>query len=201
MGVAFLVWYPFPFSLAWPGLALARVGVSHSWLLVVALIVGLLVWLGLRSRSRAWWQVVTVSFLVSAGYCAISFLYATRLPVPLPTITPYDTVPAQRAAYLQSYEFGYRNGMIGINRTYCFYPEVETRGFYDGSYHGIAMCYRLLGRQLPEDIRHLTEISAGRDGVKVNLRNESGKQDGSVNESQSVRPETNRTSSSAGSRR
>jgi hypothetical protein len=170
MGEAFFVLCPFHLALAWPGIVLARVGVMHSWLFAVVLMVGILGWLGLRSRSKAWWQVVVVSLLVSAGYCAIAFLYVTRVPVPLPTTTPYDTVPAQRNTYLQSYEAGYRDSMSGINRTYCFYPEVETRGFYEGSYHGSVVWYRFMGRQMPESRRRFSEIAAGRDGAKVDLR-------------------------------
>ena len=41
-GAAFLAWYPFLFSLAWPGLILAQAGVPHSWLIAAALIVGLM---------------------------------------------------------------------------------------------------------------------------------------------------------------
>jgi len=199
VGAAFLAWYPFPFSLAWPGLVLARLGVPHSWLFAVVLMVALLVWFGLRSRSRAWWQVITVSLFVSLGYCAVAFLYLARLSVPLPTVTPYDAAPKQRAAYLQSYDSGYRDGMAGVLRTYCFYPEAETRGFYEGAYHGSEVWYRLLGRQMPERHRRLTEISAARDGARVEL-NGSG-QDGPANGSQPIRSETNSTSSAAGSRR
>ena len=167
---AFLVWYPFPFSLAWPGLVLARVGVPHSWLFAVAVMVGLLVWLGFRSRSRAWWQVIAVSLLGPAGYCAVAFLFVARLPVPSPVTTPYEAVPKCRAAYLSAYESGYRDGMVGFIHTYCFFPEAETRGFYEGSFQGSAVWYRLLGRQRPERHRRLTEVSVGRDGAKVDLK-------------------------------
>ena len=118
MGAAFLAWYPFPFSLAWPGLFLARVGVPHSWLVAMVSMVGLLIWLALRSRNRAWWQAIAVSLLASGGYCAMGFLYVARLPVPLPPTTPYEKAPAQRAAYLQSYDSGYRDGMAGVLRSY-----------------------------------------------------------------------------------
>jgi hypothetical protein len=193
-GAAFLLWYPFPFSLAWPGLALARVGVPHSWLFAVMLMIALLVWFGLRARSRAWWQVITFSVVGSLGYCAVAFFYVARLSVPLPTVTPYDSVPDQRTAYLQSYDSGYRYGMVGVLRTYCFYPEAETLGFYEGAYHGSEVWYRLLGRQMPESRRRLTEISAARDGARVDLMNSSG-QDGAATGSQPIRSETNSTSS------
>ena len=200
VGSAFLLWYPFPFSLAWPGLVFARLGVPHSWLFAVGLMVALLVWFGLRSRSRPWWQVVTVSLFVSLGYCAIAFFYVARLSVPLPAVTPYESAPEQRAAYLQSYDSGYRDGMAGVLCTYCFYPEAETRGFYEGAYHGSEVWYRLLGRQMPESHRRLTEISAARDGARVELKG-SGQPDGAANGSQPFSSETSSTSSAAGSRR
>jgi hypothetical protein len=200
VGAAFLAWYPFLFSLAWPGLVMARVGVPHSWLFAVVLMVSLLVWFGLRSRSRPWWQAVTVSLLGSAGYCAVAFFYLARLPVPLPAFTPYDSAPEQRAAYLQSYDSGYRDGMSGILRTYCFYPEAETRGFYDGAYRGSEVWYLLLGRRMPERHKRLLESSAARDGVRVELKG-NGQPDGPANGSQPIRSETNSTSSAAGSRR
>jgi len=180
VGAVFLYQYPFPFSLAWPGLALARIGVPHSWLFAAAVMVGLLIWLAISSRNRAWWQTICISLLVSGTYCALAQVYLARLPVPLPATTPYDTNAARRAAYLQSYDSGYRDGMAGVRRTYCFYPEAETRGFYEGAHYGSEVWYRLLGRQMPERRRRLTEISAGRDGARVELTNGTS-QDGAAN--------------------
>jgi len=37
--VAFLAWYGFPLSLLWPSLALARAGVSHSWIASAVLLI------------------------------------------------------------------------------------------------------------------------------------------------------------------
>lgn len=167
VGAAFLLWYPFAFSLAWPGLALARLGVSHSWLIAVALMVAFLIWFGRRSRSRPWWQVVAVSLFVSIGYCAVSFWYVARLPVPVPAVTPYESDPEQRAAYLQAYDSGYRDGMVGFFRTYCFYPEAETRGFEDGAARGCQVWYRLLGRPMPEGLRRRANSSTALDGTRV----------------------------------
>lgn len=176
VGGAFLAWYPFLFSLAWPGLILARFGVRHSWLFVVAFMLGVLLWLGLRSRHKPWWEVGLASVLVPASYCAFAFLYVARLPVPLPKTTPYDSVAAQRAGYLHSFDAGYRDGLTGRFRTYCFLPEAETRGFYEGAYHGRVVWYRLLGRRMPDRERHLVEGSAMRDGSMVDLMNEPGNQ-------------------------
>lgn len=74
----------------------------------------------------------------------------------------------QRAAYLKNYESGYREGMLRCTRTYCFMPEAETRGAYDGSYQGHVVFYRMLGRDVPADTQCWLEISAIRDGAKTN---------------------------------
>jgi len=139
-------------------------------LLAVAAMVGLLVWTGWWSRKRPWWQVVTVGLLVPAVYCGLAFLYVSRWPVPMPSVTPYDAIPAQRAVYLRSYEIGYRESMVGFIHTYCFYPQVETRGFYDGSYRGELVWSRLLGLRLTADRKRLIEKTAARDGVSVDLK-------------------------------
>lgn len=100
----------------------------------------------------------------------LAFLFVARASVPLPETTLYDSKPAQRVAYLQAYGNGYRDGMVGCMRTYCFYPEVETRGFYDGAYQGMVVWFRMLGREMPERTKRLFEISAARDGVKLELK-------------------------------
>jgi len=199
VGAAFLVRYPFPFSLAWPGLVLARFGVPHSWLFAVLLILAFLVWLGLRSRGRAWWQAVTVSLFVSLGYCAIAFLYVARLSVPLPAVTIYDYAAEQRVAYLDAYDSGYRDGMLGIHRTYCFYPEAETRGFEEGSRQGLLVWYRLLGRKTPEWLKRAIERSVATRGVRSEPKSNSGQPDGAENRSQRIRAETDPISVAAGS--
>jgi len=128
MGVwaAFLAWYPFPISLAWPGFVLARLGVPHSWSFAVLCVFGLLAGLGLWARRKAWSRVIMVTLLLSEAYAVVAFLYVARLPVPLPTVTPYDSSAIHRKEYLEAYDGGYRDGMMGTLRTYCFRPEPET---------------------------------------------------------------------------
>ena len=167
----FLTWYPFVFALAWPGLALARLGLPYSWIFTVAVILGGLVCLILLTRSLSWLHVISVSAVLPAVYCAFSFLFATRLPIPLPATTPYEAFPLQKAAYLNAYENGYRDGTLGIMRTYCFYPEFETKGFYDGAYKGNLVWWRFLGSAMPERVKQILEVSAGRDGVRMNEMN------------------------------
>jgi hypothetical protein len=151
MGVwaGLLAWYPFPISLAWPGFVLARMGVQHGWVLAALCVLGLLAGIGLWARGRAWWQGVVVSLLVSSAYGAIAFLYVARLPVPLPTVTPYDSSAIHRKEYLEAYDGGFRDGMMGALRTYCFRPESETRGAEDGALAGMRLWFRMSGRELP----------------------------------------------------
>lgn len=164
----FVSWYlPFMFSLAWPSLVLARVGVPHSWVFSAVLIIGGITWLGFWSRRRAWSRIIIASLFIPALYCLAAFLFVAHVPVPLPAMTPYDSTPAQRTAYLQAYDSGYRDGIVGRLRTYCFYPEAETKGFYDGVYQGNVVWYRMFGHSMPEHAKQMIDASAGRDGVKL----------------------------------
>ena len=45
---------------------------------------------------------------------------------------------------------GYRDGMMGMLRSYCFRPESETRGAEDGAPAGMRVWFRLMGRRTPE---------------------------------------------------
>jgi len=164
---AFIGWYPFVFSLGWPSLALARVGLSHSWVISAVLILGGVTWLGFWSRRREWLRVVAASLLFPAAYCVFGFLFVARVSVPLPAVTPYDSTPAQRVAYLQAFDSGYRDGTVGMMRSYCFSPEAETRGFYDGAYQGSIVWYRMFGRTMPDRAKRLSESSAAIDGVRL----------------------------------
>jgi hypothetical protein len=168
---AFVEWYyPFGFSLGWPSLALARIGVPHSWVLSAVLILGGVTWLGLWSRKRTWIRIVIASLVFPASYCVLAFLFLARASVPLPAVTPYDSTPAQRVAYLQAFDSGYRDGTVGCMRSYCFSPEAETRGFYDGAYQGCIVWYRMFGRTMPDQDKRHFESSAGIDGVRLELK-------------------------------
>jgi len=138
-----------------------------SWALSAIMLFGGITWLGFWSRRRAWSRVIIASLIFSASYCVLAFFFIARASVPLPETTSYDSIPAQRAAYLQSYDSGYREGMIGWTRSYCFLPEAETRGFYDGAYQGTVVWYRMFGRTMPERVKRLFEVSAARDGVRL----------------------------------
>ncbi len=164
---AFLTRYPFVFSLGWPSLALARGGVSHSWIASAIPLVGGVIWLSFWSRKRAWIRVIATSLILPASYCVLAFLFVARVSVPLPAITPYDSTAAERAAYLQAYDSGYRDGSLGCMRSYCFYPESETQGFYDGAYQGRLVWCRMFGRTMPEREKQSLQKSAARDGARL----------------------------------
>jgi hypothetical protein len=167
---AFVARYSVAPSLAWPSLALARAGFSHTWLVTVVLLVGGLCFLAFWSRRQSWVRVIVASLLIPAIYCQVAFWFTFRAAVPLPATTTYDSEPQQRVLYLQAYEEGYRDGAIGRLRTYCFRGKVETRGNYDGSYQGILMCYRALGRPMPERVKNLYGVSAAIDGVQFDVK-------------------------------
>jgi len=164
---AFVGWYPYVFSLGWPSLALARVGLPHSWVVSAVLLLGGVATLGFWSRRQGWIRVVNASLIFPAGYCVLAFWFVARASVPLPAGTPYDSTPAQRAAYLQAFDGGYRDGMVGSMRSYCFAPEAETRGSYDGAYQGSVVWYRMFGRTMPDRTKRLFESSAAIDGVRL----------------------------------
>jgi len=164
---AFIAWYPYVFSLVWPSLALARVGVPHSWVASAILLVGGVTWLGFWSRRRAWIRVIAASLIIPAGYSVLAYVFVTRASIPLPKTTPYDSTATERAVYLHAYDSGYRDGEVGSMRTYCFSPEAETKGFYDGGYQGSVVWYRMLGRTMPDRAKRLLESSAAIDGVRL----------------------------------
>jgi hypothetical protein len=137
-----------PTVIAWPAIALARSGVSHSWIFWLGILIAFtcaLMWISRKS----WMRLLIVNMLGIGIYCAIGWWYIMRMSVPLPPATPYDTNSCQRAIYLQKYDEGFRSGMSGRFRTYCFAPECESNGYYDGQIAGLEIWYRVLGRQSP----------------------------------------------------
>jgi hypothetical protein len=151
--VVYCIWFPhWPFLVAWPGLVFARMGLSYSWIVTVFFVVGSICWLGTWFSKWRWRRVITVSLLLSVVYYSVGLLFAAYIPVPLPKITVYDEAPIQRAAYLKSFRRGYYDGVINDCHTYCFYPEAETKGFYDGSYFGSVLWFRMLGITLPKKL-------------------------------------------------
>ena len=125
----FIGWYPLIFSLGWPSIVLARMGVPHTWIVSAIVLLGGVASLSFWSRRRAWIPLVVASLVLPASYCVLAFWFVARAAVPLPATTPYDATPIKRLAYLQAFDSGYRDGSVGLMRSYCFSPEAETRGF------------------------------------------------------------------------
>lgn len=164
---AYVTWFHFSSWLGWPSLGLARFGIPHSWIASAILFVGGFTWLGFWSRKRAWSWVVIVSLTIPASYSVAGYWFVARAPIPVPAATPYDSTPAQRAAYLQAYDSGYRYGTLGALQSYCFSPEAETRGWYDGTYQGVVVWHRMFGRTMPDHIKRWFRGSAAIDGVRL----------------------------------
>ena len=163
----FVSWLRFPpFLLAWPSVALASVGMTYSWIVSAVIFVGGIVWLCFWSRNRRWKQVVIAGISIPFSYCATAYYFPHFATIPLPATTPYDSTPEHRVAYLQAYAVGYLNTMIGNQRTQCFAPEDETRGYYDGQYQGAIIWYRMLGHTMTESEKQAIGNSAAIDGVR-----------------------------------
>jgi hypothetical protein len=65
---------------------------------------------------------------------------AQQTEVPLPLATPFDSSPEHRAAYLESYSYGYRSGLVSLN-VLLHKPNqtdgVRTQGWQDGALAGL----------------------------------------------------------------
>ena len=163
---AFVDWLRLVFLLAWPSLALARIGIPYSFVISVIVLVGGIIWLGFWARSRPWKQVIIASAIIPFSYCVMTYYYPRCVSIPLPVTTPYDSTPEHRVTYLRAYGSGYLNAMIGNQRTHCFAPEDETRGYYDGQHQGVIIWYRMFGHTMTESEKQMIENSAAIDGVK-----------------------------------
>jgi hypothetical protein len=89
----------------------------------------------------------------------------------LPERTPYDDDKTKHEVYNVAYVEGYRSGISGVLRSYCFAPEHETRGFYDGMLEGLQASYRIFGRtsQL-EDLKRSVRSSAAIDRIDIGAK-------------------------------
>lgn len=159
--------YEYWTSLAWPALGLARLGIPHTWPVVVVLIPTLLVWGCLQCRDKPWWRILAVSLLGFLCYSAAAKAFLVHSPVPVPSKDPYGADPSKRAAFRSGYDEGFRMAMVGRYPSYCFRPEAETRGFYEGSLDGGVVWYRMLGRPMPRYLQRMIVDSAQIDGVDL----------------------------------
>ena len=155
------------FVLLWPAIALARWDLSHPWIVIpvgALLVTFLLAW---RITSKPWVTLPAVAALLAIGYCFAGRLVFGELDVPMPSVTPYDSVAADRQEYLDAYWEGYHFGASGCITTYCFRPQHTTRGFYAGLAKGIGDYNRMIGRmKVPTRDANLIRRWAATDGVR-----------------------------------
>jgi hypothetical protein len=131
--------------LLWPALLLARTGLTHTWLLLAGaapVALALVAW-SLRARSLLLAPLIGIA--LSIAYCLLGALAFRQITVPTPTPTPYEADATQKQEYLAAYQSGYRAGLTGLFRTFCFAPEHMARGFGEGSAVGCELYYRCLG--------------------------------------------------------
>ena len=155
--------------LAWPAIALAQLGIKHSWLIIPSLFAGWLYWVGRRAYHQGWLRFSCTTILSVAGYCVLARWFLTGTPTPAPSNNRFPENVEQILDYQESYEVGYRDGLVGIISTYCFRPEAETLGSYEGAKHGYLVWCRVWGKTISERESRLFRSSAGIDGVDLPL--------------------------------
>ena len=151
-------WHAWGYTyLAWPSIWLAQFGFCHTGILLpfTLWIPGLaVIWLCLTPRLRwSFWirafgfNVLWMTVFLALGWCALD-----HCPNPVPHTTPYDGDQHARAVYLARYERGFQVGKMGWDRTYCFAPDVDTTGHYDGIRAGYLCFTRVLGTERKPDV-------------------------------------------------
>ncbi|MCX7006367.1 MAG: hypothetical protein NTY53_03810 [Kiritimatiellaeota bacterium] len=148
--------------LLWPAILLARTGMERTWLLLPIVALVLFTLLAWRLRTKRIVIAAAISLALPIAYCWLGAFVFCHVAIPLPTVTPYDTDATKKQEYLDSFSIGYRTGIAGTLRTYCFAPEHTTRGFYEGMGSGLEIFWRCLGIK---NTRTLINRSAARDGV------------------------------------
>jgi len=113
--------------------------------LIAALVVG---WR--RYPSQPWPRVIAETATAAIVYSTGAHLFLMKLPAPVPTRTPFDQDVADRESYLAGFAEGYRDGVVGMFRTYCFRPEAETTGSENGADCGCRTWYRFWGLPFPK---------------------------------------------------
>ena len=155
------------FLLFWPSILLSRSGLHPSWIVPAAAMTVACVWLGWIVRRR-WLAPVPIGLALGLAYCFSGAIAFRCLSIPLPAVTPYDNDTAKRGTYMAAYGEGYRYGISGVFRTYCFAPEPETRGFYEGMMEGLKIPNRVLGKaDLSQRTKNVARAWAGSDGVDL----------------------------------
>ena len=148
--------------LLWPAVLLARASIARTWLLLAIAALFVLIMFAWGFRTKKLLIAPALGFALPIVYCVIGAFAFRHIAIPLPTVTPYETDATKKQEYTDSFTSGYRTGIAGTMRTYCFAPEHTTRGFYDGMYSGLEIYNRCLG---VNNTRNLINRSAARDGV------------------------------------
>ena len=155
--------------LAWPAIALAQLGIKYSWLIIPSLFAGWLYWVGRQTFRQGWLRSSYMTVLVVAGYCLLARWFLTGTPSPPPLSDRFANDDSKQLVYRQAYDAGFRDGMVGMLRSYCFMPEAETLGSYEGAYTGMQVWTRMWGKSLSDSEERLMRGWAGIDGVDLKV--------------------------------
>lgn len=150
--------------LLWPAILLSTAGYSRTWVTILGAALGLCLLSAWCVRKRPLWITPILAVAVSITYSSTGVFVFRHLSAPVPTVTPYDSDAAHKREYVATFVEGYKAGISGIMRTYCFAPEHTTRGYYEGQAKGNRIYSRSLGMR---DASALNAISAARDGVSL----------------------------------
>lgn len=71
----FVDWLRLFFLLAWPSVALARIGIPYSLVGSVIILGGGIIWLGFWAHTKPWKQVIIASLVIPLSYCVMAYYY------------------------------------------------------------------------------------------------------------------------------
>lgn len=155
--------------LAWPAIGLAQAGINYAWLIIPSLFAGWLYWIGRQTFRQGWLRFSFMTVLLVASYCLLARWFLTGTPSPQPLSDRFAGDGSMQLAYRQAYDAGFRDGMVGMLRSYCFMPEAETLGSYEGAYAGMQVWSRMWGKSLSNHEERLMRGWAGIDGVDLKV--------------------------------
>ena len=168
--------------IAWPGLTLARYGVSYACLPFIGTIVFIPAVTVVFLRKRPLLAVGIGGFIYPVLYCIVTYLWMLLFSAPGLSQISYGTNAEDRDVFLSAYRQGYICGLTGRTRTYCFAPKVETEGFESGLYLGLNDWHRFWGRKLPDQGHHEihsdSNLNRVRQGNEMSKTNKAVKQTG-----------------------
>jgi hypothetical protein len=119
-------------------------------------------------RKRGLFIAAAITALLTLTFCGAGTVLASRATNMRPPANPYPATSQEAAKYSEGYGLGFGNAVTGSLATYCFRPEDETRGYYQGQDDGMKIWNRAFG--LREDRAHgLIRRSAAVDGVRTEL--------------------------------